>query len=594
MKIQKIRPEIHSKLKEHLKGSSVFMQSYVEYLIEQAINKKIVYFMEERIKDISNYIHSEKLEENKKEKIVLSFVTEKNTNYPIFKIIPYNIDKFNENFNEDIIYYNLPNYNNVTNSNIQPPNVEGVIKYLGKSKIDGYPLFKMFINIDENVVDLLNIDNDLLNLNSLYVKCKIEEVSNFNLDKSFDIHRSFDTKTRIKPIKLKLNLNKHKDYSLNDFKKDLLVYVKSNFKSLEKELGVNSIFIKNDNKNDYNKIISRITQTSFCISAQSRIGPATHCIIPSYLIEHLKDFINIKENIDSSDAEKLLNEIGNIGNIKIFESDKVDDIYLYRSGEQGISLNYNFDKCNVDEINKSIINDNNEHFIYRFKIFNEEDTLDLNSTLNDKLKSLNIFEINDNYSPHNLEVQELIIDSKNVKDSKFKELDIDLNTSSYRIIVETIKDNIIKESLNTEGLKTEDFKIYGNERVQDVHEELLDMIDKYSINDEIPIILNGYLGASITECKDFKHNNIIKNKLISYKNIYKIGKIRNRLVYIDPFMLFNDTRILILNELQLKYPKNGIINYISRSNNDIKAQYSYKIDKDISIIKVIDKENLLV
>ena len=66
MKVLKIDDDLHEKLKNFLKDSNIFMQSFVEYHINQAIEKRILYSMEDKIENFRPFIYPLKNRFNKR------------------------------------------------------------------------------------------------------------------------------------------------------------------------------------------------------------------------------------------------------------------------------------------------------------------------------------------------------------------------------------------------------------------------------------------------------------------------------------------------------------------------------------------------
>jgi len=618
MKILKISDDLHKKLKEHLEGTSVFMQSYTEYFLNQAIQKEIVYAMKDKIDDFKSYIFTQELKGKKGSRTVIKSVEIKKKNPQYFYIKPKDQQAFDEyletlvnlqyhNFKNGLtdLYFNLPGYDNVKHPKIEPENKQGVLKYISKSRTTGYSMFTLLANIPESLEKQLAkpIDGEF----QLSVDCEIEEApSPYNvledhMSRTMDfnnIDKEFLQETGVKLESEKIDLPKKEGFSLKEFKKDLVEFVIDNSIIYEDSSALKKITF-DETEESGRKVISKIISISNIIATTSRFGPATQCIIPSWITEHVKKANDITSSYTPFDKKhneegsKIMNPIGSLAGITFFESDLVDDIHVYRTCENSFKYCYNFDKCDVNDINSMFINDS-KGALYKIHVLKEFDTEEINDWIVDKIKDYPFIDIDGTYSPYSLNVKKTSLTNKELKkeDEEFlRRTGLDIDAKNKTALMSDVLQGIIKNSIKPDDDKTHQLKIYGNEKFSELIEMIDDTFDKYSRKEDTPIVTSSRVASFIA---DFSGYSIMSSNKISYSPmglLYPTGMYKKRQIYVDPFMRWDDLRMLFMNDIQLKYSKDGILISAYENSKCVELTTSYKVIKDIIAVNIVDNEN---
>lgn len=601
MKILKLSDDIHNALKEHLKDTNVFMQSYVEYLINKSIQNGMIYAMKDKIELFKYFLNTQELDSKKGKRTVLKPTVLKIKNPKTFEIeadYPIQMDDYLKtltsynNVDESTLsslYFNVPGYHNVKNPKVKPDNLQGVLQYVGKSRITGFPYFRLLENIQEKIEDVINKEPD--GEFQLSIKCKINNKT-FSDEEHFPSMMSrhlddlnFETEMGLKFETEKIDLLNRKEFSLDEFNSELLEYLKENSKYSEHK----SKFIFEDKESSVSELNVVISLLSNLMATHSRFGPATHCIIPSWLTEKFKDsifsFTSQKAADKLSEQSEKIKLLGSLAGILYFESDEIDQIYLYRSCENSLKFCYSFDKCNVDEINTLIINDS-EEVIYKLDVLRKYDSTPINEKILNDFKVYDFIDIDGTYSPYNLDV--LTYSFQIPKNDLFEKTGLDCKSSSEHTLVREIFQNVLQIVLNTENHKNEEFKIYGNEPFNELRESFVKALDKYSRTDSTPLVVNGLVAGFLRDFYDFTP---IQNiSAYGASALQLIGSLGKRKIYVDPFMRFDDTRMIFLNDVQLKHSKDGVLVSAYKNDNFIVMTTSYKILTDIVVLNIIDNE----
>lgn len=581
MKILKISDDLHARLKEHLKDTKVFIQSYVEHIVGHAIDKNIIYMMKEKLKEISNILHIEESKERKFKRPVVKIALTQKKNYQYFKLIPKDIESFNSYFDALVqfsssneIYFNLPKYHNVTNPIIKPLDLEGSIKFLNRSKIDNFPLFELLGNVEEDVQDLLNspIDGNF----QLSCHCKIKDSTFDECSLYVDINifnPEFTSEIGLKADLEKIELDKIEEYNIDYFKTDFLSFIQRNSKNCEKLSYI-------DNSLGHKKALSKILAISNIIATKSRLGPATHCIIPAWMINAFSEY-TVNNEIGK------LSLVGSMAGITFLASNLIDDIYLYKTGEQSLKLIYSFEDCDVNEICQKLVVDGDE-LIQKIEVLRQYDSTLINKGLTEYLASLKFLNIDSNYSPFSLTSHKFIVNGYDPIPS----FGLDINDLIEIKIKDEISRTVVSACLDLKDSKHIELKFFGNEDFLTKQKMLDDSLEKCSNNAETPIVVNSLISTVLC---DFAEMKMIEDRLILDPiSIRLIGHYKNRPVYLDPCMKFNDLRILVLNDVQLKYAKEGLVVSAFKNGQNHEADYAYKVLNDICVIDIIDNEKSLL
>ena len=157
-------------------------------------------------------------------------------------------------------------------------------------------------------------------------------------------------------------------------------------------------------------------------------------------------------------------------------------------------------------------------------------------------------------------------------------------------IASTISRKCIKEILDNSKNEYLDLTKYVNDIELDrlATNELIDYIigSGYS-----KCILNGMLAACIQDDARFHFKAMSQNTIINGADIYNIGFLSDIELYVDPYMRYNDTTMILLNDLRLnlEFIENKIVSeatFHPRLLIDFNMFSSY----DALVCRVLDKK----
>jgi hypothetical protein len=157
-------------------------------------------------------------------------------------------------------------------------------------------------------------------------------------------------------------------------------------------------------------------------------------------------------------------------------------------------------------------------------------------------------------------------------------------------IASTISRKCIKEIIDNSKNEYLDLTKYVN----DIELDRLatnELIDYIIVSGYSKCILNGMLAACIQDDARFYFKAMNQNTIILGADIYGIGSISNIELYVDPYMKYNDTTMILLNNLKLNLEliENKIVSepsFHSRLLIDFNMFSSY----DALVCRVLDKK----
>lgn len=149
---------------------------------------------------------------------------------------------------------------------------------------------------------------------------------------------------------------------------------------------------------------------------------------------------------------------------------------------------------------------------------------------------------------------------------------------------------INKEAINIiEDSKNFDIIDYIGKNIDDgiLSKDLISLIANSNYSN---IITNSNIGSILQDSTSF-HFSKIENRLTNYSHSpYMIGKINNTMIFIDPFMKFNDNRIIMFNDISINIENIKNISHNAESNLQ-GISFNYDIEKSESrVIYIIESE----
>lgn len=590
MKILKIKDDIHQKLKEHLKDEKVFMQEYVEHIIEDSIKNNYLYMnLENLITSLEELVTIKKIKGDKYSLHYVDFGVDPSANYQEFSVTSSNI--------EDIItwYTNIPNakYFNIIGSNC-----------VTATDIYNEDMYNLpYIEIMH--IDPLNIEILKNNIIKSTLKRSITiKLWNYHSIKNEDVVYLLKQKTKndlefgdFEDVELMGILSPkvlNKKGVLSDisetFKQDVVKKI-IEFCHKNNETNLELILDDKDDINiSYRKTISKIIMAGSVIAVGGRIGAGNTVLIGE------KIYNIIKNNNAGTEILKIENPdftyVGKIADLSVIYDKSIDDdnIYVYR-------------KNNIDMPNIAVILDETP------TLGNIKGVIvDIGLQPHLQFKAISIL---DNISiDKDEDVIQKMLDSyvfiqKNPNHSKFNLIDFKISTvlihneETPKQLASDVIGHLLKND-DTTGL---DKIIIGNINFnkQLVDDKILDMIINNCDKNNISIITNCVVGAYLQDMLNFIFDKSeIKIRLIS--GIYIIGTIKHNdkiiHVYVNPYMRYNDKRIFIINDFRLSYNKTLLrsinVSKNMTSHDILNFNILYKIDKDILFFEIEDSGNFLM
>lgn len=501
----KINKSVFDSLKEYLKDKNMFLQDFVEGAIYEAIKNNSVKSMQNDIKKYEKYLT-----------IFESLSINQFSNKTMFKIEDNVLKEFLKELEKhgklEDYYFNIPTYDNVKIIKLKPYSNEGVIKFLEYSRVDGYPIFRVLENINEHIETLLK-DESKQNSTSL----KISKDAKFKYDVNNVLHGK----------ELENNFSKIVSVKTTDLNESFIEFLNNNTDIKNEKI----VFYDNTTENDFLKLVKKHIRPNFDV-----------LVLPS--------------------KYKIYEDILKVLGLEILIDDKIDSIYSY--AKSGFICTYNFKNCNSKEVRLSF--GLNASCIVKIDLQEEISTDIFNASIIEDLKVLDFIKIKDDARPEALKHFEIVLGGNEDIGLKDELHGLDIFQKSLNIGKNELLQNIIRSFL-TNNISEEDEicidvgnDFYGFDLTKKVFDKIKDECTNGSI-----IILGGVLGVAFLE---LNLNNSIKSD--KNKNFLScIGDLNGTMVYVDPYMRFNDTTCLIIDNCKLYY------------DNDILKQISYdeKLDK---------------
>lgn len=580
MKLLKINDDVHKKLKEHLKDEKVFMQEYVERVIEDSIKNNYLYMnLENLISSLEELVTIKKIKGDKYSLHYVDFGSDPSEKYQEFTISASNMD--------DIIkwYNSTPNakYFNIVGSNC----VTATDTY--NEDMNNLPYIEIKSTLKRSITIKLWNYHSIKNEDVVYLlKQKTKNDLEFGDFEDVELMGTLSPKILNKKGVLSDISETFRQDIVNKIKKYCL---KNDEHNLEFVIDNN---INGDINSNFRKFTSKVLMASNIIAMNGRVGPAHNVLIG----EKIFNLILTNQTIDITYVKDPdFTVVGDIGGIKIIYDKSIDgdNIYVYR-------------KNSIDQTNLSVILDETPtlgnikgaivdmglqpHLQFKsIKVLNnisiDESEKDIQETLN----KYSFIQKNPNHSKYNLnenKITSLIINT-----------DENIARFNFSKILDDIKHSILKQITNnaTELDKVIIGNLGGINR-KNINDNILDVIVNNATisgdKNEINIITNFLLGSWMSEMMmDMQVSGLIIDPTV----LYYTGTVKhndvNINVYIDSYMKYTDKRIFIINDVRISYNKN-IIRTITKSNDILHYNTLYKIDKDVLSIEIEDNGNFLM
>ena len=219
-----------------------------------------------------------------------------------------------------------------------------------------------------------------------------------------------------------------------------------------------------------------------------------------------------------------------------------------------------------------------------------------------------MFNNNQNQNGIHLEINKMF---DNIKLSDVITLDKSVNTNftKYSTSVQMSSDDfsIMREHIEKDIASTISRKCI-REIIDNSKNEYLDLtkyvndieLDRFATNELIDYIigsgyskcvLNGMLAACIQDNARFHFKAMNQNTTINGADIYNIGFLSDIELYVDPYMRYNYTTIILLNDLKLKLEllDNNIVSKAT-FHPRILIDFNMYSEYDVLVCRVIDKK----
>jgi hypothetical protein len=203
------------------------------------------------------------------------------------------------------------------------------------------------------------------------------------------------------------------------------------------------------------------------------------------------------------------------------------------------------------------------------QIFNESKKSDIFENL-DFMKSGYCYNNEKENINLSIKYREIDLPGLNTKDVIIEQVKSEINISIYR--------KIIKVLFETELYSVIDF------RESDFERRLLTEINRI-LNDLIGyknIICSGYIAGILSELV-FSRNNT-NNSINSFSHLYKIGELLGFYIWVDPYMKYNDTRLLGFNDVYIDTDRFISINDNLSSDSILSFSFDLSLNKTNSKI----------
>ena len=181
----------------------------------------------------------------------------------------------------------------------------------------------------------------------------------------------------------------------------------------------------------------------------------------------------------------------------------------------------------------------------------------------------------------------------------------EINTKIYNDIIKNLFKSDIYDVLDCRGKDLE-------MEFRDLFPSIINKVGDYK-----NIICSSLLGSLFSDLSQFINGSIVSNKISTANYLYKVGNISGINLWVDPYMKYNDTRLVAFNEVGFKFESIKYQEIIDENSfaprliseveyghkiNDSKVIYLItdqsgpeiyneykKIDRDIKINKLLDE-----
>jgi hypothetical protein len=204
--------------------------------------------------------------------------------------------------------------------------------------------------------------------------------------------------------------------------------------------------------------------------------------------------------------------------------------------------------------------------------------------------------------------------SKIINKLDFTNFSDNINTDSYKISIpynyvqidgidtETQIVNLVINEINTKiyndiikNLFKSDIYDFLDYRGKDLEMEFRDLLPSIinKVGDYKNIICSSLLGSLFSDLGQFINGSIVSNKISTANYLYKVGNISGINLWVDPYMKYNDTRLVAFNEVDFKFEDikyQEIIDEYSFAPRLIsEVEYGHKINDSKVIYLITDQ-----
>jgi hypothetical protein len=659
MKFIKVNDETHKKLKDFCKGKKFFMQEWVEYVVETNIKNNLINMYEKFIENLEDIITVKKVEDINYNLMYIDYrYDDKPKPKPKEKLETFSFKLTGDNINAlrkyletvgEYSYFNTPGKRNVEDIKKEPQNKEGVIQYLTRSRIDGSPIFKAYRCNPEKIDKFQTSFNQSLNtfaenedIASVFSKLpgtplEIGGLKNPSVelirtleDHLVSVQNEDNTifeedlpegimapKVTTKKGKIPLRDDENLDEVLElDFLKKIDELAEISF---QKDKGMSSsLYFDVAGDLDFDTVhipsmerdmmisrrfITKIKNASNFIAVNGRIGPAKYVVIPTKYMYLLEGNQLSTHNIeDEEDKFKHLKKEGMLAGMVVYSSDKIDDVIVYRNNnidQPGVVAMYNKD-CGLNELNFEFVEIGffpHLQFI-KIKMKNSINLISPSKQIEDTFNGFSFINLNNEALPYDLQDIEVSSTIKEKEKQDISELGIDIDNQMFSVLSNELMMSVMKDCLvslfNLPNKTIEYSYDVQTQMVKNTKEHQQNIYEL--IKGDNFVITNGAMASMLGDLSGYSMMDPMTVNMSGL--LYPMGKVGNATIFVDPYMQYNDNRILVFdNAVTLDFNK-LILTDIKESDEKLTICGAYKIqipdDISIKLINIKDTEYTLM
>lgn len=185
--------------------------------------------------------------------------------------------------------------------------------------------------------------------------------------------------------------------------------------------------------------------------------------------------------------------------------------------------------------------------------------------------------------------------------TNFKTISFTVNVDSISNLIEAQIHSEITQSISRELLKmlndTEDITLidYIGKSINDgrLYKDIIDLI---KANEFKYVITNGQVGSIMQDSNSF-HYDISDASVKQIIHPYSIGSVYSSKIFVDPYMSYDDNRLIMFNDLHLNFKdfkkevnNNSIYQHHGLSNIKIESEFAIK-KSDSKVIYIVESKD---